>query len=134
MARPVRAQTHRARALRRFATPAERFLWSLLRDRRLFGAKFRRQHPIGPYFADFFCKEAGLVIEADGAPHFRAPTRDAIRDGQLRSMGLTVLRFENREFLLEPDRVINRIHACLTALLPSPGTGEGLGVRESPRK
>ena len=56
----------KARALRQASTDAERALWYRLRDRRLAGHKFRRQHPVGPYFADFACVEAGLVIELDG--------------------------------------------------------------------
>ena len=60
----------RARTLRQASTDAERALWDRLRDRRLAGHKFRRQHPVGPYFADFACVQAGLVIELDGGQHF----------------------------------------------------------------
>ena len=56
----------RARALRREATDAERFLWSLLRNRQFLGLKFRRQHPLGGYIVDFYCHEARLGIELDG--------------------------------------------------------------------
>jgi very-short-patch-repair endonuclease len=55
-----------SRRLRRNATDAEKLIWSTLRGRRLGGAKFRRQHPVGPYIVDFFCFEHALVIELDG--------------------------------------------------------------------
>ena len=127
MARLLRAETHRARALRRAATPAERALWELLRNRRLRGAKFRRQQPIGPYIADFFCEEARLVVEADGAPHFPTPPRDLARDGWLRSMGFTVLRFPNREILDEPEHVLQRIRPWLAGTPPLSPRERGRG-------
>jgi very-short-patch-repair endonuclease len=66
----LRHPTFRARALRRSVTAAEQALWNLLRNRRLDGAKFRRQKPLGPFIVDFYCEAAKLVIEADGAGHF----------------------------------------------------------------
>lgn len=58
-----------ARKLRQDATPPERMLWHLLRNRRLGGYKFRRQQPIGPFIADFYCEAASLVVEWDGHSH-----------------------------------------------------------------
>jgi len=58
-----------ARELREKHTPSEALLWQLLRNRRLFGFKFRRQHQFGDYIADFYCHEARLVIECDGSVH-----------------------------------------------------------------
>jgi very-short-patch-repair endonuclease len=117
----LRAETYRARALRRSSTSAERALWELLRNRRFLGLKFRRQHPIGPYTVDFFCDEVGLVIEADGARHFPRPKRDIRRDRWLESLGLTVLRFPNREILHVPQRVLERIRDTIACeLRPSP--------------
>ena len=130
MARLLREQTYRARALRRTATAAERALWKLLRSRALGGAKFRRQHPFGPFILDFFCSEAALVVEADGAPHFPRPARDIARDRWLRAVGCSVLRLPNREILDHPDRTLERIRARL-ARSPLPA-GEGPGVRENP--
>src|SRR5690606_31125634 len=69
----------RARHLRRNQTEVERQLWRLLRDRRLEGFKFRRQHPIGPYFADFACIAEGLVVEADGGQHLDQAAYDQTR-------------------------------------------------------
>jgi very-short-patch-repair endonuclease len=59
----------RARKLRNSSTPAEQKLWQALRNRNLGDYKFRRQHPFGPYIADFFCAEVGLVVEVDGGSH-----------------------------------------------------------------
>ncbi len=61
-----------ARALRRTATPQEAQLWTYLRDRRLAGLKFHRQHPLLGYIADFYCAERGLVVELDGVVHLEA--------------------------------------------------------------
>ena len=109
----LKASTYRARSLRRRATLAETLLWRLLRGRQLCGAKFRRQQPIGPYFADFYCDEAALVIELDGAHHFPPPPRDIERDAFMQACGLTVLRFENRVLVDSPERVLVRIKAAL---------------------
>ncbi|WP_431050027.1 endonuclease domain-containing protein [Roseateles sp. L2-2] len=97
-----------SRSLRRFSTDAERALWCRLRDRRLAGCKFRRQHPIGPYFADFACVEAGLVIELDGGQHGCPGNADydARRTADMRAHGFHVLRFTNREALLQLDDVM----------------------------
>jgi very-short-patch-repair endonuclease len=65
--------------MRREQTDAERKLWLLLRDRRLAGAKFRRQAPIGPYIADFICPRRKLIVEADGGQHIDDPS-DVERD------------------------------------------------------
>jgi very-short-patch-repair endonuclease len=113
MPRLLRSSTYRARALRRSSTPAERALWELLRNRRLEGAKFRRQQPLGPYFVDFLCEEARLVVEADGAHHFPPPEHDVVRDAFLRAAGLTVLRLSNHDILSDPDSVLERIRALL---------------------
>jgi len=103
----------------------------MLRGRQVMLAKFRRQHPIGLFIVDFFCKEAGLVVEADGAPHFPRPRRDRRRDAWLAGAGLVVLRLPNHLILHHPDRALCQIRGCLAARLPAPlsDPGEGLGVR-----
>jgi BirA family biotin operon repressor/biotin-[acetyl-CoA-carboxylase] ligase len=88
--------TPRARALRREATPTERALWEHL-SRRQLGAKFSRQMPIGPFFADFLCRELSLVVELDGFSHDIAPERDARRDAWMAREGFIVLRFTNAD-------------------------------------
>jgi very-short-patch-repair endonuclease len=74
-------ETRRARSLRRTQTPAEARLWSKLRNRGLAGHKFVRQEPVGPYFADFLCRERALIVEVDGAAHSTSEelTQDARR-------------------------------------------------------
>ncbi len=87
-------------------TDAERKLWSLLRNNRL-GVKFRRQVPYDLYILDFYCVKTKFVVEVDGAQHFTAEgkRRDKIRDTDLRSDGLEVLRFTNSEVLTNSDGV-----------------------------
>ena len=88
----------RRKQLRREATAAERKLWSALRNNQL-GVKFRRQHPVGPYIADFYSREAHLVVEVDGPGHFEPEQiqYDAERDAYMRQLGLDVLRFTNHD-------------------------------------
>jgi len=106
--------------LRVASTPDERTLWALLRDRRLVGVKFRRQHQFGPYVLDFFCPEARVAVELDGGQHFEsaAVERDAERDAYLASRGVRVLRFTNREVRFERDAVLAAILSALGT--PSP--------------
>ena len=121
MARILRHMTYRARSLRFTSTPAEKLLWELLRNRRLKGAKFRRQHPLGQYIIDFYCCKARLAIECDGARHFPRPRRDIIRDAWLRQRGSTVLRFDNHRILKNTALVVRVISRYLNAhprLLP----------------
>lgn len=120
----------RARELRKQQTPAENILWECLRNRQLLGAKFRRQHNIGQFIADFYCHEARLIVEADGGIHETRQESDQIRDEWVRDNGFTVLRFKNEEILNATEQVLNTI---AEALLPSSSSplpeGEGLGVR-----
>ncbi len=100
------------RDLRRFGTEAERRLWTALRRRGL-GAKFRRQHPVGPYVLDFYCPAFRLAVELDGGQHARPEqaARDLARDEFLASRGIRVVRFGSREFFQGPDDVIRAICA-----------------------
>jgi type I restriction enzyme M protein len=116
-----------ARELCSKATPAELLLWELVRDRRFIGFKFRRQHQIGDYIADFYCDEKKLVVELDGSVH-DANTRKPIdqkRDTYLRSLGLMVLRIPNNRLLDSPEEALYEIAQALTY---SP-SGRGTGVR-----
>ena len=89
----------RARALREGQTDAEALLWSRLRDRQLSDLKFRRQRPIGPYFADFACLEIGLVIELDGGEHTDGASvdYDQKRSSDMATLGFQTLRFWNND-------------------------------------
>jgi len=84
----------RARDLRHDGNNAERQVWRLLRDRRLGGLKFRRQHVLGTYIVDFVCLSARLVIEIDGDTH-ENPEADSRRTAALEQMGYRVIRFWN---------------------------------------
>jgi very-short-patch-repair endonuclease len=106
-----------ARNLRQSTTDAEQLLWRHLRNRRLAGYKFRRQHPVPPYILDFYCDAAQLAIELDGGQHNtdEARAHDEIRARFLASRGIQVLRFWNDVVLTETDAVLEAIHKALTA-------------------
>lgn len=119
MKRQFSQQTHdRARSLRRDMTDAERAPWRILRSRQLDGRKFRRQVPIGPYFADFASHSAKLIIEADGGQHEAGTefTRTSFLEGE----GYRVLRFWNTDILGNPDGVVTIIAGALPRHHPSP--------------
>jgi very-short-patch-repair endonuclease len=98
-----------ARRLRSDQTNPENQLWSRLRARQLEGFKFRRQHSIGPFVADFFCLEAKLVVELDGSQHADQSEDDERRTEFLRDAGYNVLRIWNNEVINEIDEVLQRI-------------------------
>ena len=108
-----------ARRLRREATDAERRLWSALRDRRLAGYRFRRQHPIGHYIADFACTRHMLIVEADGGQH-DASASDAMRTAWLEEQGWRVLRFWNNDVLTNTEGVVETILKELGQSAPHP--------------
>ena len=82
-----------ARALRRRAVPAEVLLWKAVRNRALGGFKFRRSHPIGPYFADFACVACRVVVELDGESHLSRQHTDTERTKFMAAKGWCVLRY-----------------------------------------
>ena len=102
-----------ARRLRRDATDAERRLWTVLRDRRLAGYRFRRQHPVGTFILDFACTRHRLAVEADGSQHANNP-RDDRRTLLLEKQGWRVLRFWNNGILLNTEGVVQTILRALT--------------------
>ena len=107
--------TKRARQLRNAATPAERQLWKYL-ARSQTGAKFSRQMPVGPYFADFLCRELKLVIELDGHSHDFAPERDLKRDLWMKGKGYAVMRFTNAGVMANTEGVIAAIETRIDEL------------------
>ena len=112
--------TVRARKLRNDATPAERLLWQFL-SRAQLGAKFSRQMPVGPFFADFLCRTSDLIIEIDGHSHDIAPERDVYRDKCLNEAGYRVIHFTNAEVLGNVEGVITVIRIALAdAPTPNP--------------
>src|SRR5215211_3637255 len=102
-----------ARDLRKRMTPAERRLWSVLRDGRLLGAKVRRQHPAGRFILDFYCPAARLAIEVDGEIHSHQAEYDEGRTAYLESCGVRVIRFRNEEVLHALPGVVDRIRLVL---------------------
>lgn len=116
-----------ARELRCTSTAAERLLWTRLRGRALLGFKFRRQHAIDRFVLDFYCAEARLALELDGAQHQEpdALHYDRIRTEQLALVQLRVPRFRNQDVLQDIDRACDDIRKAL--LLPLPPCGRGPG-------
>jgi very-short-patch-repair endonuclease len=111
--------------MRKDAAPAERLLWSKLRNRQLGGFRFRRQQPIGMYIADFYCSACKLVVESDGDSHSDRLKSDENRDSFMREHGLTVLRFVNSDVFDHTDVVLEGIlnaclHAARAGVPPSP--------------
>jgi len=126
-----------ARDMRKAPTDAEARLWFFLRDRRLAGCKFRRQHAIGQFIVDFICVERGLVVELDGGQHGELFQKeaDAERTAFLEARGLRVLRFWNDEVVRETEAVLGGIYDGLLgpSPRPSPQGGEDPSPRPSPR-
>lgn len=110
-----------ARALRRNATPAEVRFWRLVKNRQL-GFRFRRQHTLGPYVADFACLEALLVVELDGDQHGRGdrPARDAERDRFLAEQGFEVLRIPNSDVYKRIYDVLDTVRVRLEERIRDP--------------
>ena len=95
-------RTERARDLRFNDSRAEREVWELLRAQRMGGLKFRRQHPIGPFFADFACAARKLVIEVDGEHHALQREADSRRTDLMEQAGWRVIRFSASEAVQIP--------------------------------
>jgi very-short-patch-repair endonuclease len=142
-ARPGKTRT--SRLLRRNATVAEQRLWYRLRSRSLYGSKFVRQEPVGPYIVDFVCREQRLVIEVDGGQHCENE-QDVARDQWLRNHDYRVMRFWNNDVIENIGGVLETIASALQgspgaqddnqehgASSPSPRwRGEGRGEGDSP--
>ena len=99
-----------ARELRNHGTPAERILWEKLRKKQL-GISFYRQKPVGEYVVDFYCPKAKLVIEIDGKYHLvnQVKENDKSREDIIKNLGLTVLRFSNRDIITNVENVLEKI-------------------------
>ncbi|RYX91724.1 MAG: endonuclease domain-containing protein [Comamonadaceae bacterium] len=111
----------RARALRQNQTDAEALMWSKLRDRRFLNLKFRRQHPISGYFADFACIDIMLVVELDGGQHADAADalHDARRADDMAAEGFTTVRFWNNDVLAQTESVMAQLLVRVQALTPT---------------
>ena len=123
-------RTIMARNLRRRSTEVELHLWRRLRNRQVFDGKWRRQEPIGRYFADFACREARIVVELDGSQHYEVDgtpvASDLERTDYIGSLGWRMLRFNNHEVLYNTNAVLEVIlHALDDARAPRHTCKEG---------
>ena len=114
----------RARHLRKNMTAPERRLWRALRER-LGDANWRKQVPLGPYFADFCSHRAKLIIELDGGQHADAGDYDAARTRFIEAQGYRVIRFWNNDVMQNLDGVLETIATSLPPLPLGAGRGEG---------
>ena len=114
--------TRLARRLRECETWGERLMWSWLRDKRFSEYKFRRQHPVGPHFLDFFCIETKLNIEVDGSQHGLPKNQlaDSERDAFLTAQGIKTLRFWNGRLRREREIIRDTIWRALQERAPHP--------------
>ena len=120
-----------ARQLRRAAPPAERYSWSLLRNRGVLGLKFRRQHVLHGFIVDFYCDAERLVVELEGDAH-DAPDRqtyDAARAAFLEAANYRVVRVRNRDLTREHLERVLREALQRPVVVPPLPKGEGQGVR-----
>ena len=113
MGEGMEKKTRRARELRLDASRAEKICWELVRAHRMDGIKFRRQHPIGHYFADIDCVAKKLVIEIDGELHADQAEADARRTAVMEHLGWRVLRFGAIETLENPEGIWWTINIAL---------------------
>ena len=111
--------TNNARLLRKNQTEVEQLLWKQLRNRQLFGHKFRRQFPIEPYIADFVCLELKLIIELDGRQHAEQIDYDSQRSLFLGKRGFKVIRFWNNEVCENTEGVLEAIRMVISEIIGS---------------
>jgi very-short-patch-repair endonuclease len=107
---------YRRKELRSNLTPAEAKLWESIQNSQLDGHKFRRQHSIGNYILDFYCPSIKLAIELDGQvhQHYAAEHADMERDQTLQSLGIIVLRFENKDVFENLEAVLQELRKHFT--------------------
>ena len=112
----------RANLLRKQSTWAEKLVWRWVRDRRFSSYKFRRGHPVGRYYLDFYCEEAQLSIELDGAGHGHPEQQahDAERTKYLKSQGIKELRFWNSQLRRDQETIRTAIFNALQERAPHP--------------
>ncbi len=109
------------KSLRNNLTPAEAFLWKLLKNSRLDERKFRRQHSVGNYVLDFYCPSERLAIELDGEYHFTPEgiEYDRIRTEYINSINIRIIRFENRKIFENTNWVLIEIKNCFKPPRPA---------------
>jgi very-short-patch-repair endonuclease len=102
----------RRKELRKSSTPQELKIWFYLKNKN-FGTKFRRQHGIGPYIVDFYCKEKNLIIELDGSQHLENKEYDKERNNYMQALNIKVLRFWNNEIDKNIEKVLKKIKSYI---------------------
>jgi len=110
-----------SRELRTFQTDAEEALWQRIRRKQIIGIQFYRQKPILNFIVDFYAPAVGLVIECDGSQHFTPEglLADQCRTSALADLDLLVLRFDNRQILLNLDAVCSQIYDVIESRVKS---------------
>jgi very-short-patch-repair endonuclease len=114
-----------ARYLRKEETFPEKVMWEIFKDRRFCGLKFRRQHVLVGFIADFYCHERRLIVELDGWRHIKQKDYDCARDEILLSEGYSIIRFRNDEVVGDLKGVLLRLRNALT---PSPLSQRERGI------
>jgi very-short-patch-repair endonuclease len=101
--------------LRKNMTASEKYLWTFISKKQLLKKKFRRQHPIGNYIADFYCHDIKLVIEVDGKYHDEKYQKihDNYRDSEMKRFDIKVIRFKNEDVLNNIGEVLNQIETSI---------------------
>jgi very-short-patch-repair endonuclease len=120
-AKPVTMET--ARILRGNMTYHEKLHWERLKGKQICGHRFRRQHPIDFFIADFYCHEVKLVVEIDGEIHDQQREYDDGRAAEMEKYGIRVIRFTNREVEEHMENVINKIKTIVNERIISPPWG-----------
>jgi very-short-patch-repair endonuclease len=120
-AKPVTVAT--AKLLRKNMTIPEELLWEKVKGKQIHGVRFRRQHPIDIFIADFYCHEARLVIEIDGEIHNDRSEYDDGREAEIEEYDVKVIRFSNDQVINDIESVIKKIRTVVGQRLSSPPWG-----------
>jgi very-short-patch-repair endonuclease len=112
-----------ARRLRGNMTDYEKLLWEKLKGKQICGIRFRRQHPIDIFIADFYCHDVRLVVEIDGEIHNQQEEYDIGRTSEMERYNIKVIRFKNFEIETDIKKVVLEIENIVSQLLTSPPWG-----------
>jgi very-short-patch-repair endonuclease len=112
-----------AKLLRENMTSPENLLWERLKGKQICGLRFRRQHPIDIFIADFYCHEARLVVEIDGEVHNLQKDYDIGRTAEMEKYDILVIRFTNNEVITEIVEVVSKIEETVKERIKSPPWG-----------
>lgn len=115
--------TIRAARILRESMIHEKMLWEKLKGKQIYGLRFRRQHPLSFFIADFYCHEARLVVEVDGTIHKYRKNYDESRSGELERFSIEVIRFKNSELENDIDKVVECIKNNVKRRTESPPWG-----------